>query len=190
MGWGASCQEVTTGGAWTAQETWFYINYLELLAAFLSLKTFLADRRNLNVLLQMDNVTAIAFINQMGGTHSTLLSSLAVEIWEWCLARVITIHAEHLPGKLNTRADWESRHVNDSSDWRLRRDIFLQLEAKWGPFSIDLFASRMNAQLPVYCSWRPDPAALSVDALTIPWRDQFGYLFPPFTLITRCLEKV
>ena len=32
-----------------------------------------------------DNVTAIAFINKMGGTHSQLLSNLAVEMWEWCL---------------------------------------------------------------------------------------------------------
>ena len=187
--WGASCQEMTTGGAWTAAERLSHINCLELSAAFLALKTFLKDKRGMSVLLRMDTVTSIAFINRMGGTHSTALSDLAVTIWEWCLEREISIHAEHLPGKLNVRADWESRHATDSSDWMLRRDVFLQLEFIWGPFSIDLFASRTNAQLPAYCSWRPDPSAQTVDALSIPWKDHFAYMFPPFSLIMRCLEK-
>ena len=96
-------------------------------------------------------------------------------------------HAEHLPGKENVRADWESRHIKDSSNWRL--DIN-QLEARIGPFSIDLFASQTNAQLPVYCSWRPDPPALTVDALSLSWRNHNAYMFPAFALITRCLEKL
>jgi len=191
-GWGAFCQGVTTGGPWIPLEKQRHINYLELFAAFLALKSFLSNRRKMSILLRMDNVTAIAFLNRMGGTHSQELSDLAVIIWQWCLEREIIIHAEHLPGKDNIRADWESRHVRDSSDWMLERDIFLQLEARLGPFSIDLFASRTNTQLPMYCSWRPDPAALAVDALSLPWGNHQAhmYMFPPFALITRCLEKV
>ena len=71
----------------------------------------------------------------------------------------------------------------DSSDWMLKR-------ARLGPFSIDLFASWMNAQLPVYCSWCPDPAALAVDALSIPWENHHAYRFPPFAVIKRCLDKL
>ena len=80
----------------------------------------------------------------------------------------ILIHAEHLPGVKNTQADWESRHLVDSSDWKLDRGVFLSLSEKLGPFSINLFASRTNAQLLVYCSCRADPTALSVNALSIP----------------------
>ena len=114
---------MTTGGAWTAVEQWSHINYLELSAAFLALKTFLKDERRVKAPLRMDNVTSIAFINRMGGTHSTARSDLAVTIWKWCLEKRITIHAEHLPGKLNVQADWESRHATDSSNWMLRRDV-------------------------------------------------------------------
>ena len=188
-GWGAFCQGVRTGGQWTPLEKQKHINYLELLAASLALRSFLLNRRKLNILLQIDNVTAIAFLNRMGGTHSQELSDLSVEIWEWCLEKIV-LHAEHLPGKENVRADWESRHVWDSSDWMLERATFLQLESKLGPFSIDQFASRTNAQLPVHCSWCPDPAALAVDALSIPWENHHSYMFPPFALITRCLEKL
>jgi len=100
------------------------------------------------------------------------------------------IHAEHLPGVENIRADWESRHLVDSSDWKLDRSIFLSLSENLGPFSIDLFASRTNAQLPVSCSWRADPTVLSVNALSIPWTSHYPYMFPPFPLISRCLVKL
>ena len=125
LGWGACCQGVQTGGQWTPLEKQKHINYLELLAAFLALRSFLPNRRKLNILLRIDNVTAIAFLNRMGGTHSQELSDLAVRIWEWCVEKEIVIHAEHLPGKENVRADWESRHMRDSSDWMLERATFL-----------------------------------------------------------------
>ena len=189
-GWGASCQGVNTGGPWSVQERTHHINYLELLAAFLALKSFASNRRAISILLRLDNITAIAFLNRMGGTHSPLLSRLAVEIWNWCIERNLTIHAEHHPGIENVRADWESRHRTDSSDWRLNRDVFLQLENKLGPFSIDMFASRTNAQLPLYCSWKPDPAAVTVDGLSISWKGHHPYMFPPFVLIPRCLSKL
>ena len=47
---------------------------------------------------------------------------------------------------------------------------------------IDLFASRTNAQLTEYCSWRPNPTAFAVDALSISWSNHHLYLFPPFVL--------
>ena len=90
----------------------------------------------------------------------------------------------------NIRADWESRHMKDASDWKLDRQVFLEVEERMGPFSIDMFASRTNAQLPAYCSWRADPAALAVDGLSIPWKEHHPYMFPPFALISRCLDKL
>ena len=155
---------------------------------FLALKSFLRDKR-INVLLRMDNVTPIAFVNMMGGTHSTALSDLAMSLWEWCLEREITIHAEHVHGTLNVRADWESHHIIDSSDWILWKAVLLQLEQVWGPFSIDLFASRTNPKHQLIAAGT-DRAAQTVDALSIPWRDHFAYMFPPFSLIMRCLEKI
>ena len=167
-GWGACLEETSTGGLWTEQEQQHSINYLELLASFLGLQTFVSSRRDIAILLRLDNVSAIAYLNKMGGPHSDRLSRLAMEVWGWCLQRNIVIHAEHLPGKENVQADWESRHMSDSSDWRLDREVFETLEQLFGPFSVDLFASRTNYQLPIYCSWRPDPTAWAVDALSIP----------------------
>ena len=44
---------------------------------------------------------------------------------------------------------------------------------------MDLFASRLTAQLPQYVSWRPDPAAFHIDALTLHWKSLMGYAPPP-----------
>lgn len=59
-----------------------------------------------------------------------------------------------------------------------------------GPFSIDLFALHTNGQLSTYCSWKLDPSGIPVNALSIAWRDHHSYLFPPFSLLSRCLEKI
>lgn len=138
--WGASCQGKSTGGPWTNQEKTHHINYLELLAVFLALQCFVSERREISILLLVDVMT-IAFLNRMGGTHSTHLCNLAVEVWKWCLDRDIVIPAGHLPDSENIWADWHSRHVADSSDWSLHREIFLELGNKMGcPHSVDLFA--------------------------------------------------
>ena len=66
LGWGASLNNTSKGGSWTPQERSHHINYLKLLAAFLALKTF-ATNTHKAILLRLDNVTAIAFLNRMWG---------------------------------------------------------------------------------------------------------------------------
>ena len=72
----------------------------------------------------------------------------------------------------------------------LRPDLFEQMTKIWGKPSIDLFASRLNAQVPCYVSWKPDPEATYVGACSISWENHFFYAFPPFSLIPRCLQKI
>ena len=189
-GWGATCQEIHTGGPWGAQERVEHINLLELKAAFLALQTFASHRSGLHILLLIDNITAIAYINHKGGTQSRTLSDQAIELWEWCLVRNKTVHAEHIPGQKNVEADAESRRALDQSDWMLNQEIFQALEMKWGPFDVDLFAARHNKQLKRFFSFRPDPEAEAVDALAQSWTNSRPYAFPPFILIGRCLQKI
>ena len=161
----------------------------KLKTAFLSLQSFCSNRPSISVLLLMDNITAIS-LNRLGGNHSRPLSDLAKEIWTWCIQKKITIHAEHLPGSENIRADWESQYLADPSYWKLDRKVFLSLDRSLGPFTVDLFVSIMYAQVTKYCRWRPDTTAFAVDALSISWSNHHLYLFPPFVLIPRCLVKI
>jgi len=112
------------------------------------------------------------------------------ELWDYCLLRRLLLTAEYLPGIQNTQADALSRAKPDASDWQLASEIFLQVNKIWGPFTVDLFASRSNTQLKRYVSWKLDPEAIAVDALQMSWNREKGYAFPPFCMIGRCLAKV
>lgn len=187
MGWGAFCKGSATNGRWSNHEKNFHINFLELKAAFLALKAFMKYQHHKTVCLRMDNSTAVAHINNKGGTRSSLLVSLTLEIWEWCLQREILISAQHLPGKDNCIADKESREFHDSSEWKINPRVI-------HPFlkecNIDLFASRLTTQLQQFVSWRPDPEAFHTDSMTLDWGPLKGYAFPPFALIPAVLRKV
>ena len=102
-------QNLTANGCWFSLEARDHINVFELNAAFLATKTFLKDRSNITVRLRMDNSTAVAHVNNKGGTFSPQLVDLTLELWEWCLQKSILITAQHLPGKLNNVAVRESR---------------------------------------------------------------------------------
>ena len=93
-GWGACLARLRVGGRWTSQEMEYHINYLELLAVLYALQTLLKDHRELHVRLQMDNSTAVSYINHKGGTRSVNLVQLALKIWLWCLQRNIILTAE------------------------------------------------------------------------------------------------
>lgn len=97
LGWGAVCRGIRTGGLWSLMERRNHISYLEPLAATFTVKSFARDMRNSHVHLRMENRTAVFYVNRMGGIHSLLMSNLAIQIWQWCLERNITLTAEHLP---------------------------------------------------------------------------------------------
>jgi len=190
LGWGGLRGEQRTGGRWTQQEASHHINYLELLAVFLTIKALCGNCANLHIRVQCDNTTAVCYINNMGGSKSPDCNSVARQIWDYCVERHIWISASHLPGCENTEADRESRHFNDRTEWQLASDVYYSITGQFGQPSIDLFASRLNKQCPVYASWRPDPDAMFVDAFSANWNNFFFYAFPPFSLIGKCLEKI
>ena len=191
-GWGATCAGVRTGGPWSPEESQWHINCLEALAAFHAVKCFVRDTRSVTVLLRLDNISAVSYVNKLGGTVSLRLSGIVKDLWLWCMNRDITLTAEHLPGVMNTVADEESRVMKDRSDWMLNPQIFHHIQVRWGPLEVDLFASRLSTQLKRFFSWRPDPEAEALDAFNQDWtilRGR-GYANPPWNLVGRVLNKV
>lgn len=193
-GWGATDLKSQTGGRWNSQELARAhnneINYLETLAAGLGLKAYCSNMRNTHVLIRLDNMTATAYLNNMGGIRSNSCNEIASQIWEWCKDRNIWLTAAHLPGTLNVEADRMSRKFNDNIEWMLDRAMFKSIVGRYGLPEVDLFATRLNAQLPKYISWMPDPNAWAVDAFTVDWGTLNFYAFPPFNIIPRCLQKI
>lgn len=188
-GWGCDFQGNTTGGNWTQDDEQHHINYLELKAAFLSLKSFRTDVLNKHVRLELDNTTAIAYINNFGG-KKTKLNNLARSLWLWCRENNIWISATHIPGIVNVVADRESRRSHDNTEWMLDDDVFDSISSQFGAPELDLFASHLNYRLKPFVSWKPDPEAMAIDAFSINWGTQYFYAFPPFSMLGRVVQKM
>jgi hypothetical protein len=188
-GWGAVCNGVTTNGSWTLSDSHRHINELELLGAMFAVQAFVGHSCGISVRLILDNATAVAYINHGGGTRSQSLTSLAKELVNWCEEHEVSVEAIHIAGKLNTEADAESRAGPDASDWKLDPGTFKKIFRIW-PADIDLFASPWNAQLDLFVSWKPQPGAYASNAFTLNWGLWKAFIFPPFSLIFRCLQKI
>jgi hypothetical protein len=96
----------------------------------------------------------------------------------------------HIAGKTNVEADKQSRQFSDQHEWMLDKKQFQTIQNRYPFLEIDLFASRLNAQLPNYVAWQPDPECVAVNAFTISWKCKMFYAFPPFSLIPRCIQKI
>lgn len=118
------------------------------------------------------------------------LSELSRKIWEWCETRKIWLKASYIPSAENVEADRASWNVNIDTEWEFAPDAFQSISEKFGPFEIDLFASRLNAKCTIFYSRFPDPDATVVDAFTVSWKYNYFYAFPPFALILRTLRKI
>ena len=132
----------TQGYKWDFMEQETSINYLEL-KAYASLYTGYKHVR-----IMSDNTSAIAYINKQGGTHSMALNDLAVDLWKICIDMGIYISAAHIPGKHNVLADEASRKFQDAAEWKLSPRVFSRLTFMHGQPDIDMFASRLNYQIP------------------------------------------
>lgn len=191
LGWGAATATGQASGPWTPEEDVYHINWKEMKAVWLGLKSLLRQARSTVIRLEVDNTTTVAYLNHQGGTHSRSLCLLSIQVLEWAAERDIVLEAVHVPGLNNQTADYLSRHVEETGDWMLPDRLFQQLARHFLPLSRDLFAARHNARLPQYVSWKPDPEAEAVDAFTIsPSLWDSAYAFPPFSLVGRCLQFV
>lgn len=189
-GWGAFCGGERARGHWTENERHSHINYLELLAAFFGLKCFAENMSNCQILLRIDNTTAISYINKMGSIQFKHLNRIARQIWQWCESKNIWVFASYVSSKMNVEADEESRALEPETEFELSDTAFREIVNNYGEPDIDLFATRSNTKCEKYVSWRRDPGSCAVDAFTISWRPYFFYAFPPFSIISRTLQKI
>ena len=88
-------------------------------------------------------------------------------------------------------ADKLSRHSQViQTEWSLSQQVFNLLFSSWDLPQMDLFATRFNHKLHRFVSPVPDPAAWTVDTLSIPWGNLDVYAFPPVSLLNQVVLKV
>ena len=85
-------------GRWTPSKALKHINLLELQEAFSGLKSSADHTKGIHIQLQLDNTTAVVYVNNMGGSKSLELDQLAKDLWGWSISREIWVSAVHIPG--------------------------------------------------------------------------------------------
>ncbi len=66
LGWGASCENTSTGGQWSFDEQQNHINQLKLYAIFLVLKMYANDLTDIHMKHLSDNTTSVLVLSHMG----------------------------------------------------------------------------------------------------------------------------
>ena len=128
----------------------------------------------------------VAHILQVG-SKTPLLQKEALCVFSLCVAHNVSIEPEWIPRSENQVADFIS-HIQDWDDWQLNPRVFYSLQVRWGPCTIDRFASYYNTQLPRFNSRYYNPGTEAVDAFTCDWSSEINWWCPPVCLIPRVLR--
>ena len=104
-----------------------------------------------------------------------------------CKKEDIKLDMYWVPREENVIADELSKHV-DYDDWITSISFFRELDADWGPYTIDRFASSKNAKTQRYNSLFWNPGCEAVDAFTQDWSGENNWLVPPVFLISRAIR--
>lgn len=155
-----------------------------------STRCFTAHLRNCDILLRVNNSTALAHINRMDSIKFPRLSDLTRKIWSGCTERNLFICAAYIPPAQNSEADTEYRIISEETEWTLHQSYFAKIDSYLGPFDIDLFARSINTKGRRFGSWFSDPTSSAVDASSLNWSRFYFYAFPPFIFIRRGLRKI
>ena len=148
----------STGEQFAIAETLKHINVVEFKAIFFGLRSLYNHICDSHIKVLSGNTTAIHCINSMGACRSVYCDKVTESIWDWAIKRRLWLSRAYIPGKLNRKDDEEFRKTELSIEWKLNITNFHNnLEYFQHNPVIDLFASRLNAQLLRFFSYRPDP---------------------------------
>lgn len=113
------------------------------MAIFIVLNCFTRDLVGCNILVKVDDTTALSYINHMGNVQHLELCLLTKNIWEWCESRNLWLFASYVESKKN-KADWDSRVL--SVDTELSDTAFSVITQHLGQPDLDLFALVANSK--------------------------------------------
>ena len=141
----------------------------ELLGIQGTLGAFLDWCQGAEVYIQTDSLNVVHV--HMKGSRKRVLNAAAKRLYWFCREHSILLNVNWVPREENQQADDASK-LADSDDWCLNPSIFRDLDARWGPHSIDLFASSRNSHCERFFSRYWCPGCLGVNAFSHDWSQE------------------
>ena len=174
-------------GSWSAEESVKSSTFREIKAARLVLESLAPQLVGKEIKHRTDNQGTERIMSV--GSKISELHDEAVLIYKLCKKFDIRLSVEWVCRDSNKTADDLSR-LDDPDDYMLDPVCFRRFDTKWGPHTIDRFASMKTTQLPRFCSKYLNPGCECFDAFTVSWAGENNWLFPPPYLIPRVLRHM
>ena len=192
QGWGITLDSGERTGFRFSKEVMHHpINTKELLAIYYGILTFRDKIRRRHILVKSDSTTVVADVRKMGSMCNTFRNKLVNKIYTVLAELQARISITFVSGASNVIADEKSRvFTSVTSEWTLDKDTFQLIFSRFPELEIDLFASHLNNQLPLFCSWMPTPGCFHTDAFTFDWNSKLCFCFPPNSLYLKCFDHV
>lgn len=188
-GWGAHCHAASAFGYFDPDLCAPHTSstYRELMGLLHAIKTpeIVEVIRNQRARFILDSSAAVFNLNNGGGPKPDL-AQLVKEIWAQCVRIGVDASAEWVSRSKNEYADTLSKY-RDRADWMLNRSLFSALDRRWGPHTVDRFASAHNAQCLRFNSRYHDPHAEATDAFRQDWSRENNFCNPDFNDLDRVL---
>lgn len=187
-GWGGLAQtdgkEMIAKGFWRPEERLLHINVLEMRAKInvaLSCNDLLRGR---HIRFMGDNLVVTHVSNSLSSRSPVLMSETRALHDALDLLDATSVDY-WLSTTENAAADRLSRD-SDSGDWMLNGSAFSDLDRRWGPHTVDRFATEANKHLPRFNSAWAQPSTEGVDAFAQSnWRGETNWCNPPWALLPR-----
>ena len=154
----------------------------ELLAVLYTLQSLEDQLQGQRVHVLTDSTNNVSIVEHGSGREH--LQELSLRIFWWCKQHSVRLSISWIPRELNTVADCFSK-LKEGCDWKLDPQWFRVLDARWGPHTVDRFASSANAQCPRFNALYHCPGVEAVDCFTQDWKGENNWCNPPFGLVAR-----
>ncbi len=136
-----------------------------------------------------DSTNMVSFLST--GSAKPDIQKVVVKIFRLCQEMQLNIEPVHITrdDPLKTVADAASRY-RDVEDWGIDFASFRDLEARFGKFSIDLFASEGNHKVDRFYANVLTPSGEGVDAFAHSWDGEHAFASPPMKDVIKTFRKM
>jgi len=162
--------------------------YRELYAVYFMILTFKVTLSGRWVRIQADN-RSLYFIASKGSSSCMFIHALLIKLFWLCAEFNIRWDMIWLPREMNQWADDLSKE-EDQDDWFLDPKFWAVIQARFGPFTCDMFASGANALLDSFCALYWCPGVSYVDCFSGNWSQGNLWWHPNPGVMGDILRKV
>ncbi|KAK3265476.1 hypothetical protein CYMTET_25846 [Cymbomonas tetramitiformis] len=163
--------------AFGVDELEHHITHLELEAVSRTVQIFLQELRRRTVLLRCNNQAVVHMLAHFTSRDPALMCRVR-RLW-----LVLHLHGIELLAKSirSVASEWADKLSCNWFDWA---------QEYWGKRTVGLFASKISAQLPRYCTQWRDRGCEGTDSLLHDWRGECNWVSPTWALLDRVAQKL